>query len=221
MMWAKQSGIEVPPFRLGTVDELIDLPRGIPTGDGNVFLIERFDRSPDGARIHMEDFGQVLDRPPGDVPGGQFSGRYEHIAAVLATIAPRDLRSFCERLVFCVLAGNGDAHLKNWTIIYPDGRHPRLSPAYDLVSTVVYPSQVEDCLALELGASRRFEDVHTASFRLFAQVSGLSFDEISRWIRECAERVRVAWQENAALWAYSNAERARIDTHLLRVPLGK
>nr|WP_244617037.1 MULTISPECIES: HipA domain-containing protein [unclassified Rhizobium] len=31
---------------------------------------------------------------------------------------------------------NGDMHLKNWSLIYPDRRTPALSPAYDLLSTI-------------------------------------------------------------------------------------
>ncbi|MEZ4297379.1 MAG: HipA domain-containing protein [Polyangiaceae bacterium] len=221
MTWARESGIRVPPFRLGSADEIVDIPEGIPTGSGEVYLIERFDRQPGNIRVHMEDFGQVLDRPPGDGPGGQFSGRYEHIAAVLSAIAPHDIRELCERIVFCVLAGNGDAHLKNWTVLYPDGRTPRLSPAYDLVSTVVYPHVVEDCLALDLGTSRRFEDVSEMSFELLARSCGISFEEMTTWVRAQAERVRAVWAERATDFSYSDAERGHIEAHLARVPLGR
>jgi len=60
MSWAKESGIQAASFRLGRVEEIDDIPTEIPKGNGDVFLIERFDRRPEGARIHMEDFGQVL-----------------------------------------------------------------------------------------------------------------------------------------------------------------
>ena len=78
--WARASGIDVPTVRLGRCDEVVALPSGIPTGDGSVYLIERFDRASHGRRIHMEDFGQVLDRPPGQA---QFTGSAELIAAVI------------------------------------------------------------------------------------------------------------------------------------------
>jgi serine/threonine-protein kinase HipA len=214
--WASAAGISLPAFRRAQVDEFVDLPRGIPTGDGNLFLIERFDRGPNGQRIHMEDFAQVIDRPPGDP---QYHGRYEYIAAILARVAPADLRPFCERLVFCVLAGNTDAHLKNWSLLYPDGRHPRLSPAYDLVSTVLYAPPIDDELALDLGGSRRFEDVRVDSFRPLAEVCDLPFSEVSGWVQESAARVRAAWQEHAAEWPYLPAERERLEAHLARVQL--
>lgn len=217
--WAEAAGIELPHFLEGSISDFGDLPEGIPTGDGSIFLIKRFDRGPGGARVHMEDFAQVLDREPGRA---QYAGRYEHIAEILAYVAPQDLRAFCERLVFCVLCGNTDAHLKNWSLLYPDGRAARLSPAYDLVATVLYVPAIDDELALTLGApgSRRFEDVNLASFRLLAEVTGRDFDEVAGWVRAAAERTRATWRELAPELPLRADERARIDAHLARVPLG-
>ncbi len=42
------------------------------------------------------------------------------------------------RLTFSTLIGNGDMHLKNWSLIYPDRRTAALSPAYDFASTIPY-----------------------------------------------------------------------------------
>ena len=53
MLWARASGIPVPPVRLGNTSEFESLPEGIPTGDGTVYLIERFDRTAQGDRIHI------------------------------------------------------------------------------------------------------------------------------------------------------------------------
>ncbi len=72
---------------------------------------------------------------------------FKLIVAVLAAHCPEDVRALVERLTFRVLAGNGDAHLKNWALWYPDGRRPRLSPAYDIVSTILYPAHLADPLA--------------------------------------------------------------------------
>ncbi|WP_250847934.1 HipA domain-containing protein, partial [Escherichia coli] len=45
---------------------------------------------------------------------------------------------FIRRLVFNALTGNADMHLKNWSLIYPDGRTPKLAPGYDFLSTTLY-----------------------------------------------------------------------------------
>lgn len=214
-LWARACGIELPEIRLGRIEEIVELPRGIPTGDGTVYLIERFDRAAGGRRIHMEDMGQVLDRPPGQA---QYSGSAEVLAAALAAVAPDDLRALCERLVFCVLCGNGDAHLKNWSLLYPDGRTPRLSPAYDLVATIFY-DEIEDGLALPLGGSKRFEDVRPTSFERLSEACEVSFAEVDGWVRDMAARVRGAWADEGMTWPFSAAERTRLEAHLRRVPL--
>ena len=64
---------------------------------------------------------------------------YANIAAVLwAETGEGGTYEFVRRLVFSVLIGNGDTHLKNWSLLYPDGRTPVLSPAYDFVATLPY-----------------------------------------------------------------------------------
>lgn len=67
------------------------------------------------------------------------------------------LAEFIRRLVVNILVGNGDAHLKNWWVSYRDKVTPRLSPAYDLVSTIQYVQN--DSLALNLGGEKRFESI--------------------------------------------------------------
>ena len=61
-----------------------------------------------------------------------------------------------------VLVGNGDAHLKNWAIVYPGGIKPSLSPLYDVLPTVLYIRK--DDLGLKLDKSRLFESVTAKSF---------------------------------------------------------
>ncbi len=66
-----------------------------------------------------------------------------------------------------LLIGNGDAHLKNWSVIYRDGITPQLAPAYDLVSTIHYVSN--DRLALNLGGEKRFEAINETHFDRLAR----------------------------------------------------
>lgn len=218
MRWAQLSGVDVPPIRLAQASDIEDLPEGIPTGDGTIYLIDRFDRRPDGTRVHIEDFGQVLDRPADD---HIYEARYEHLAAFLGYLPLANLRAFCERLVFCILCGNSDAHVKNWSLIYPDGRHPRLAPAYNLVATVLYNPPAASSLALSLDNTRRFEDISVASFKPLARVAGQPFAEVSTWVRQMAERVLTVWRESAAELPYLPEEQARLGAHARGVPLAR
>jgi serine/threonine-protein kinase HipA len=216
MSWAAATGVRVPPFRRANLREFEALPDFIPTSEGEAFVIDRFDREKGGARIHIEDFGQVLDHPPGDP---QYHGKYEHLGAVLSALCPQDFREFVERLAFCALCGNTDAHLKNWSLIYPDGRTPRLSPAYDLVASVLYVPPLDDGLALELAGRKRFENIDGASFRPLADACGFSFELVGEWARSTAERARAAFRDHASDWGFTDRERERLAAHQARVPL--
>lgn len=214
MDWAALVGVEVPQHRIVRCDDIQGLPDDVPRGDGAVYAIERFDRVPNG-RVHVEDFGQVLDRPPGP---DQYRGAYEEIGAVLAALCPEDAREFVRRVVFCCVVGNGDAHLKNWALRYADGRHPRLSPAYDLVPTVVYRG-VDYELALTLGGSKRYAPMTLDRFDGLARAVGISRDEMRVWVSEDAARTRDVWRTSAVRDAFTEGGRARIERHLAAVAI--
>ena len=77
------------------------------------------------------------------------------------------LAEFIRRLVVNILIGNGDAHLKNWSVIYRDKVTPQLAPAYDLVSTIHYVQN--DRLALNLGGEKHFESIDESHFDRLAR----------------------------------------------------
>ena len=131
MKWAQCVGMNTPEFELRSVSDFDAIPEDMPTGNGLVFVTARFDRV-NSRRIHMEDFAQILDRPPGHE---QYRGNYEEIASLLRWISPNSIDEFIKLVVFNLICGNGDAHLKNFSVLYDNGRDAALSPAYDLVST--------------------------------------------------------------------------------------
>ena len=57
------------------------------------------------------------------------------------------------------------------------------------------------------------------SFRLFAEVTERSFEEVAGWVRQATERIRTVWQEKASELPYLPAERTRLEAHMARVPL--
>ena len=68
--------------------------------------------------------------------------------------------------------GNGDAHIKNWSIIYRAPNKPSLTPAYDLVSTVAW-TQHDQTIDLMAG-TKRFDAIELDTFNAFFQRLGLS-----------------------------------------------
>ena len=133
MELARGIGIPVPRTRLVPVHEIAGLPDDVATVDDQALAVERFDRDPGGSRIHMEDFAQVF----GLYPERKYGRRScANIASVLSAEAGTEaVEDFVRRLVFSVLVGNADMHLKNWSPPLRGRRHAvavaRLRPAGD------------------------------------------------------------------------------------------
>jgi serine/threonine-protein kinase HipA len=173
------------------VAEIEGLPPDAARLKGKALAVERFDRAAGGRRIHMEDFAQVF----GLFPDDKYSERsYANIAAVLwAETGEEGTYEFVRRLMFSVLIGNADMHLKNWSLLYPDGRTPILSPAYDFVSTVPYIPG--DSLALSFGKTKSLDGVTADQVRRFADTARLPVKPVMDIVRETVERTDRAWKE--------------------------
>lgn len=141
MSLAAAAGIEVPELALVHREDIAGLPPGIwPDHEEWAYAVRRFDRWVDGQPVHIEDLAQVRNF----YPAQKYAGNYETVAALVYRRHDLEaLTQFARRLAFMVLIGNGDGHLKNWSLIYRDPRRPTLSPAYDLVATAPYRSDGE------------------------------------------------------------------------------
>jgi serine/threonine-protein kinase HipA len=190
---ARVMGIEVPETRLIDIAEIRGLPSDATTIGGKALAIRRFDRGPNGEAIHMEDFAQVF----GLYPRDKYHHRsYANIASVLwAETGESGTFEFFRRLVFSVLIGNGDMHLKNWSLLYPDRRTPLLSPAYDFVAT--FPYIPNDNLALTFGGSRSLSGISPDQVRRFADTARLPVNPLWTIVRETVERTLDAWENLA------------------------
>ncbi|QNP48765.1 type II toxin-antitoxin system HipA family toxin [Diaphorobacter aerolatus] len=126
-------GLQTADARIITREQA-DLPEHVPFDE--ILAVQRFDHLPDGSRIHMEEFNQALGYAPRHKYGKGLQQDWPTMLRVLDRLSlepVQDTREFLARTVAAILMGNTDAHLKNWALIYPDGRHPRLAPVYDCV----------------------------------------------------------------------------------------
>ena len=215
MTLAKAVGIDVPDVRLVATKDIGGLPQNLPEAFGQSLAVRRFDRPRAGERVHVEDFAQVF----GVYPKNKYRrASYGSIARVLWLEAGEEaVTEYTRRLVFNVLIGNADAHLKNWSLIYPNRRTPRLAPAYDLVATVPYIPR--DRLALSLGNTKEFADIDLERFRRFAEKAALPVRLVLQAARETAAKVRDLWPTHEPLRAIPEHIRKAITVHLETVPL--
>ncbi len=189
MSLARDSGIDIPEIHLVPRENTFGIPaHAWPKGERFALAVKRFDRGDDGALVHIEDFAQVR----GFMPHQKYDGAFETVAALCYRGGDEAaLREFVRRMVFNVVVGNGDAHLKNWSLRYPDGRNPTLSPAYDLVSTAPYLES--ENMGLRFGRSRRFEDFSLVTFGLLEQRLAMPDGSLVAVAREAYARLVEAW----------------------------
>ncbi len=215
MTLAAAVGIDVPEVRLIATKEIENLPDNLPEAFGQTFAIRRFDRTESGQRIHIEDFAQVFNVYAHEKYN---KASYGNIAQVLwVETGEAGIAEFVRRLAFSVLIGNGDAHLKNWSLIYPDGRTPKLAPAYDLVGTVAYMPNEE--FGLSIAGTKSFTEIDSERFRRFAEKAGLPVRLVVKIATETAQAVRDQWAKHEPLRLLPDDVRKAIETHLEKVRL--
>jgi serine/threonine-protein kinase HipA len=123
--------------------------------------IERFDRSGDGNRIHQEDGCQILGIYPAEKYNTSARAIGYGIKQVCRTWA-KEILHFIELYAFSILIGNGDLHAKNVSVLESPQGLLRLSPAYDLLSTLPYK---DDRMALKLnGRDANFKGRYLLEF---------------------------------------------------------
>jgi len=216
MELARRIGIDVPEVGLVPVEEIDGLPEGIQVKGANAFVIKRFDRGADSGRIHIEDFAQIFSVYPDDK---YKSANYENIGNVIWTeIGEAGITEFVRRLVFSALIGNGDMHLKNWSLIYPDRRNAALAPAYDFLSTIPYIKG--DRMGLNLAGSKEFASLTAAQFERFAAKARLPTRIVLDTVANTVQTFATVWDDTHDL-PINETIKSTIDAHLREQPIWK
>jgi len=105
-----------------------------------------------------------------------------------------------------------------WSSWWPPATATRtLSPAYDLVATVVY--NPDDTLALNLAGSKRWEDVRLGSFRQLSERLGIDPGWMDGVVRSAVQDILGAWESSAGEFGYDAGAREALVRHMRRVPL--
>jgi len=142
MQAAQHAGLETPEVELAA--------------QGRLLVVKRFDLDGQGGYLGFEDFC-VLNGLAAD---DKYVGSYQQVAQrIRQFVSPHRVREALEQfflsLALSCAVRNGDAHLKNFGVLYenPEGE-VRLAPAYDIISTTPYLPN--DTLALLFGGSKQF-----------------------------------------------------------------
>jgi len=152
---AKEAGIDTPIFAL--------------SDDGQMLVLDRFDlvESEDGKyeRLGFEDVAALAGLRVRDILSDRkYQGSYQRIAELMRQLQLHsdNLQRFFEQVAFSVMVRNGDAHLKNFGLLYRSADNIWLAPMFDVVTTSIYtytqyaggPELQDRTLALKLFAGK-------------------------------------------------------------------
>jgi len=123
----------------------LPVPKHELSDDGTLLLVDRFDL--DGtSRLGFEDFAALFDlRVGAALSDRKYRGSYQAASTLLghfASTPQHALSAFFDQLALSVLVRNGDAHLKNFGVLYDD-QSTWLAPLFDVVTTTIYPYERE------------------------------------------------------------------------------
>lgn len=151
------------------------------------YITRRFDVRADGSKYQQEDFAQISGRTR-KTHGEEFkySGTYEEIGILIRKYVaayPPILERFFRLVLFNYLFSNGDAHLKNFSLIRTDYGDYTLTPAYDLMCTVLHTPHESDT-ALDLYE----DDIHHEFYGRYGYYGRPHFEELAHRIGILTQR---------------------------------
>ena len=163
-------------------------------GKKSCILVQRYDRATDEdgitTRLHQEDFCQALGFPPErkyQAEGGPTLSDCISLLRDWSTVPVLDIPRFIKGLIFNVLIGNADAHGKNYSFLYSGGQR-RLSPYYDLVSTLAWPDLSRN-LAMKIGGCESVNAFTIGDWEKMAEKAGLGWPMIRERMSESCHSV--------------------------------
>lgn len=215
MRLAEKAGVRTAVVELVPANAVDGIRRELIHGS-HVLAVDRFDRA-ESSKIHTEEFASVLQTPSSD--NAKYGSNLETVVRLIARFSKErsaDTQEAIRRITVDLLLGNGDAQLKNWAFIYPDGRRPVLSPAYDIVPTVVY---FEDDLALKLGGTKEFRRIGRKRLLRLARAAEISDAELLVEVDRVIERALDTWPSALRDLPMSKEDRSKLNRRWLELPL--
>ncbi len=183
MKLAKECKIKVPEVFLKNI------------AGKDIFIVQRYDRIlKDGkiSRLHQEDMCQALglmSENKYQSDGGPGIKDIYNLLKNNSTLPVIDLKDFLTQFLFNYLIGNCDAHSKNYSILYNEKGKIRLAPAYDLVSTKVYPSLTQK-MSMKIGNHFELNKINDEDFSLLAEELNINPKTIFKIKAELEKRIK-------------------------------
>jgi serine/threonine-protein kinase HipA len=215
---AEAAGVRVSLVELVDSSKVEGVPEPYLQGKALSLAVQRFDREPNGARVQVEDFAQII----GAVGDQKYTKGNEttvmNIVQRFCDDSRGELLESVRRIVVNLLLGNGDAHLKNWSFMYSIGGRISLTPAYDIVPTFLYG---DHNMALEFGGTK---DPNLIDLKMFERAAGhLRVDRkvLTNQVKETVERALDTWPLLIKQAPITDKMQAKLVERLHTLPLAR
>lgn len=168
------------------------------TAAGRPFLLvtrydRRFDETGRARRLHQEDFCQALGIPPERKYAAEGGPTFKTSFDLLRRASTRPaiaVLTLLDAAIFNLIAGNADAHGKNFSMLY-EGGNVSIAPLYDLLCTMAYPD-LSPLLAMKIAKRGTLEEIGKSTWPAFAADVGLSVPFVHRRVKELADSAQSA-----------------------------
>jgi serine/threonine-protein kinase HipA len=166
----------------------LDVPAVDLAPDRTALLVERFDIDELGQRRGFEDACALS----GIRRTGKYNGAVEHLFDMIRNFVPPDAQP-AERLALLKLLlmndvlRNGDAHLKNFGLLYDDVARPRLAPVFDVLTTPVWIRNDQPALALRKSDQEHCPWMGPKELQALAELADLPTVDVEGMHRRCGE----------------------------------
>ncbi len=171
---------------------LVRLPSG-----AIAYITKRFDRIGE-SKLACEDLCQLTE----SLTEHKYRGSYEKTGKTIkqySTQSGLDALHYFELVVFCFISGNADMHLKNFSMLEKKDEQFSLSPAYDLVSTLLVIKNETEQMSLTING--RKNKITKKDFESLASALQLNEKQIKNSFQFFSRKTEAAlwWIENSFL----------------------
>jgi len=151
--------------------------------DGSpAYITKRFDVKPDGTKWGKEDFATLAGKTKDNAgPDFKYDYSYEELGLLFRKYVAAwkiEIEKYFVLVVFNYAFSNGDAHLKNFSLLEKDSGDYLMSPAYDLVNTRIHVDDTEFALSKKLFT----DDYQSAGWKKSSHASATDFLELGKRI---------------------------------------
>lgn len=177
------------------------------------FLIERFDFDENNNKLGYEDFATLLNKPNNS--DAKYMSSYETLLKTVYryTMSTDEVEKMYRYIIFNCCIGNGDAHLKNFALLYnADMTNVRVSPPFDITHTLIYDT-IDNKMALKMANSKVFPG--KSDLEKLAQTVPNSINNSAKIIEKMADLIADYVKKSDEIKLYKGLRKS-IETHLSR-----